>query len=127
VERYKDIFIYIIMYPKRRWLDLISRSKALALYEQVAKDEANVKEVLTIIKFHPRCVLSMETLDMIWDGMLKAANEFYKAVLKNPKSDDMVPKALLVRYYKKLFFNNIVYREVYCGSSYLPDLSVYTI
>jgi hypothetical protein len=108
------------------WLDLISKKRALALYEQVAKDESDVKEVLNTLRFHPRCVLSIETLNMIWDGMLQAANDFHRAVVVNPKSDDIPEKASLVRYYKKIFFNNVVYREIYCGSSYLPDLSIYT-
>jgi hypothetical protein len=106
-------------------LDLISKTKALELYDQVAKDESDVKEAINRLRIHPRCVLSIETLDMIWDRLLMAANDFHREVLADPLSDAMVPKAELVRYYKKVFFNNVVFREVYYNCSYLPDLSEY--
>jgi hypothetical protein len=117
---------YTILYPKRSGWNLISKTKALELYDQVAKDESDVKEAINRLRIHPRCVLSIETLDMIWDGLLMAANDFHREVLADPLSDAMVPKAELVRYYKKVFFNNVVFREVYCNCSYLPDLSEYS-
>ena len=106
---------------------LLDKEASLALYEQVAKDEQTVKEVINKLKLNPLYVLSIETLDMIWESLLKAANDFHLAVIRDPMSDQLTGKASLVRYLRNVFFDNIVYRKIYCNSSYLPDLSVYTI
>jgi hypothetical protein len=105
---------------------LLDRQQALALYEQVAKDEKIVKEVINKLKIYPMYVQSIETLDMIWDSLLQAANDFHMAVIRNPMSDQLTGKASLVRYLKNIFFDNIVYRKIYRNSGFLPDLSVYT-
>jgi len=106
---------------------LLDKEASLALYEQVAKDEQTVKEVINKLKLNPLYVLSIETLDMIWESLLKAANDFHLAVIRDPMSDQLIDQASLVRYLRNIFFDNIVYRKIYCNSSYLPDLSVYTI
>lgn len=100
---------------------MIPKERTLALYEQVGKDEYDVKEVIKFLKLHPRLVLSIETLDMIWDGLLQAANDFHRAVIVNPQDDALEDKAEMVRYYKKIFYNNIVIREIYANCNYLPE------
>jgi hypothetical protein len=79
------------------------------------------------LKYHPRSVQSIETLDMIWDYLLQSANEFYRTLLRNPLDDSLVDKATSVRYLRKLFFNNVVFREIYYGCSYLPNLAKYAL
>ena len=104
---------------------MLNKNKVLALYEQVAQDEKTVKEVIEKLKRTPYYILSIETLDMIWERLLKAATDFHLTVIGDPTSDQLTGKASLVRYLRNIFFDNIVYRKVYCGSSNLPNLSIY--
>lgn len=111
---------------KKGYDAVLDKEETLVLYKQVAKDEKIVKEVINKLKLNPMYVLSIETLDIIWESLLKAANDFHLAVIRDPMSDQLTGKASLVRYLRNVFFDNIVYRKIYCNSSYLPDLSVYT-
>lgn len=104
---------------------VVPKKKVLALYSQVGKDEKDVKEVLDFLKLHPRYVMSIETLQMIWENLMLSIDDFHLTLINNPHDPAIIEKAESVRYYRKLFFNNVVFREIYCGCSFLPDLTKY--
>ena len=106
---------------------MIDKNQTLALFEQVNKDEHDVKEVLSILQDHPRSVVSIDTLVMIWDRFLKSTNDFFREIIVDPTSDALLAKASLVRYHKRIFFDNIVLRDIYYGCSFLPDFSKYAL
>jgi hypothetical protein len=104
---------------------VLSKKKVLKLYSQVGKDEKDVKEVLDFLKQHPRYVMSIDVLQMIWERLMLSIDDFHHTLINNPHDPAIVKKAESVRYYRKLFFNNVVFREIYCGCSFLPDLTKY--